>query len=87
MGSVGSVPSARSMEACLLGLALGELRGWSEADLLVNFRLSLLSRYLNTLASREGLLGPRTRYLGARFCGQPRSLRWREAGWMPGWLD
>ena len=60
------------MEACLLGLALGELRGWSETDLLVNFRLSLLSGYLNTLASREGLLGPRTRYLAPGSLGGRR---------------
>lgn len=44
-----------------------------EVDLLVNFRLSLLSGYLNTLASREGLLGPRIPASGARFSAAAES--------------
>lgn len=56
----------------------------SVSDLLENFTLSLLSGYLNSWVSGEGLLGPRTRYPGAWFYGQSRGLGWGEGVCMPG---
>lgn len=56
----------------------------SVSDLLENFTHSLLSGYLNSWVSGEGLLGPRTRYPGAWFYGQSRGLGWGEGVCMPG---